>query len=571
MALKLEYINSFLGFGDGNKSGEYFFSQNMRRVGKSLEPRWRMVKSADNSTSSSMYLMDDINWFAEREESGNTFIYAIDTGGDIFKTQDLQDSWSKVSPVFTNAGKGNGLIVDQTSSQRVLFAQDKHLGMYDGVTWNSDWKDFLWDIDADPRPLDTYKDWIVCGNSSTVAILNVTDDSWNAEALTFPKGAKIVDLKSGRNAILVGVNFQNEGALVLWDPETDKSLAPWIWLKGKIKSITKYKGIWIVSAGNEFLVTNGYQIVDTFRPPDVKTSDSTFGPSYPSGATSIKDLFLVNCGEDFQTRRRKGIYIYDFVSRLWEFATAHSEFFTTHSFKALFSSSNQAIYASYDYKVGVSRNCIGRLLSDSTGRSSGEEQTTEHAYVMSPKFGKSGNKKKAKGIVLDYGFSNLTRDYNVPNIDLLVSIYDYQRQLWAYGQTSSTSTRQAEIHVDGTASTARDNAEVGDQIMIGEGVNAGQSKYITEITGEGTVEEKYVLDSNLDDLSETAITFNIIPFKRVGKKTIDSRTIKNNRYYLPIKNSIVGKNFMVKVEMKGTTTTFRLDGLGLLYDEDDLT
>lgn len=554
--IKLEYIKSFLGFGDGNKSGEYYYSQGMKRTMGGIEPRWAVVKSADSSTTS-MTGLDMINWFAERLESSNNQIYALDSANTLWKSQDSLDSWSAVSPVFSATGHGNGLIIDHSGSQRVLFAQDQYLGSYDGTLWKSDFKDFGWDIDAAPRPMDLYEDWVVCGNSSTVALLNVTDDSFAKDSFTLPSGFVVRDLKSGQNGILIGANFRNEGVLVLWDAHSDRSITPWIWTKGTINSIAKYKGIWIVSSGDEFLLTDGYRILQTYQSPDSDITDYQFGPLYPSGMVTSEDYLMVTGGEATVARRRRGLYILDLTTGLWEFATVPDGSTYNTLMTASFVSSTRKFFLSYYSKVGATRNGIGKLQSSSP----------QESFYISPYFGKgSGYEKEAEGIVLDYSLSFQTQNNNLPVQEITAKIYDGSRQLWGYGQAKTASSAKGNLIVDGTI-VAFNHAEVGDEVTILEGLNAGEVRHITAIGGAGTTTETWTLDSDLSELTELNMHFNIMPFKKIGTKTIDTRTIQDNRLYFPVNNSITGRNFMVKVSMKGTTVGIRLDKIGLLYNE----
>ena len=137
MRLKIEKIKNFLGFGHGTKNGEYYHSWGMRSDRRGIKPGWKIVESCRSSTVTGL---DLIKWFDERDET-NPYIYGVDDGGDIFKVQDGLTNWSKVHTPGTTS-HGNGLIVDHSSSQRLLYLQDEYLGSYDGTVWYDTWKDF---------------------------------------------------------------------------------------------------------------------------------------------------------------------------------------------------------------------------------------------------------------------------------------------------------------------------------------------------------------------------------------------------------------------------------------------
>lgn len=565
MGIKIERIKNFLGFGNGTKSGEYYHSSGMRSDRGGIKPGWRIVESCRSSTVASL---DLVKWFDEREETGITpdvRIYAVDNGGDIFRVQDGLTDWSLVHTPGTTS-HGNGLIVDHSSSQRLLYLQDQYVGAYDGVVWYDTWQDFGKSQNIN-RDSDLYEDWVVMCNGSSIALLNITDDSFNAAGFTMPDKFVAAAVKSGQNGILIGANFNNRGVLMLWDGNSDRSIAPWIWLDGEVKAIAKYKGAWVVSTGREYFVTNGYSILKTYKPIDMRIGQYNFGPTYPSGMVTEGDRLFLNSGPlGLPSRQKRGLYILDLLNDLWEFCP-NSKFdtYTNASMGALFISSLNTRYVSYaDTFVSPNQEYIG-TVSDSANSS----------YFVSEEIGGSSPyKKKVEAVIigLDYDFNDyLYEDEgDHPNWKITVKVYNFQGPLWGYAFPKQDGTARNQIVVDGDPQDSFNNAEVGDEITILEGVNAGEIRHITSIADRDTNDEVWVLDRSMSSTIEASVVMNVSPFKKVGEKTITDKDIKDNRLYIPIKSSIIGRKFLVKIVCENPYEAHMLphiSGVSVVYNE----
>lgn len=553
--LKIEEINSFLGFADeGDKKGEYYFSSGFRAKRGGIEPGWLVVQEAKSSSVASLSL---VNWFSERRE-GNPYIYAVNDDGIILKSQDLFGNWAAVHDPGTSS-HGNGLITDHSSSQRVLYAQDQYLGSYDGTVWYDTFKNFGGPLPTttDPRPMDLYENWVVCGNGSQVALLSITDDSWNASAFTLPASFKVNALKSGATGILIGANFSSRGVLILWDALRNRSIAPWLWTTGEIKGIAKYKGIWLVSTGREILLTDGYRIIKSWTFPDTKYSTYNFGPNYPAGMIVDEDKLLISGTGLNYNRLRKGIYILNLATDLWEFCPISTNNIYAGEVYSFFTSSLNTIYVSYtDTSLSPSQEYIGYMVE---GAATG--------IYISPKVGAGNRKKRGKAVVIDLEFD--TESFNVyssAGLTLTAKLFDFQRQLWGVAITNGVGSAADKIPIDGTATTYN-VGEVGDEVTIMNGANAGLIRHVKSIAGAGTASEVWTLDSNLTSAIASGIYINVSPFKLLGTKTITTDSIKENRIYFPIKNAIVGRKFLIKIVANITNMRPHIGPLWFVYDE----
>ena len=75
-----------------------------------------------------------------------------------------------------------------------------------------------------------------------------------------------------------------------------------------------------------------------------------------------------------------------------------------------------------------------------------------------------------------------------------LKIYDFKRQLWGRQLTNDASAAGNLIRVDGT-NIAFSKAQVGDEVTVLDGVNAGLVAHITSIANGGRTPETWTLDT----------------------------------------------------------------------------
>lgn len=556
--LQAEPITNFNGFGIGQGQGEYFHSQGMNRTLFGVTPRWNIVEDVNQSTLTNL---QTLNWFSQGNLGGalaGNFVYGFAPDGRLYKRPFNATTWTEEFLVNFVSSHGNGLIFDQTN--RLLFASDQYLGRFDGNSYVTDWKDFgLSQTTTDFRPMDTYEDWVAIGNKNQIALLNVTDDSWNSNGFNLPTGFNIRCVKSGRTGILIGANFNNRGVLILWEPNYTRSIAPWIWRNSNIQSIVPTDDGWIVITQQDIFKTNGYSIDSILTDfPDHLINDSgILSNVLPQGAEIEGDtLYFWGTSGRFN-RQKSGLYILDLTTKLMEFAPVSSGATYNVTGGAIFFDKKNFISVSYSSVPGAAS--IGRVSNSNPSRAS----------LITQQLGTSDNEKVAEGVKFTFGINPsqvLTTDIT---FDVSVKITRLKRNLFGYAQTRAASTLANILNIDGSLSTSGLNrAQIGDEVTILQGINAGQVRHISAIANQGTNTETWTLDSALPNNTENLVYMNVSPFKFVHKYSF-SNASELKELYFNVQDRIKGKKFLVKLLLENMTSGLMLELKSgqFIYDE----
>lgn len=553
--IKLEQIKAFSGFGSGGKPGEYYHSQGMAASQFGMIPGWVQTTAIDDETLPDLGL---IQWFSQGVISGDTCVLGFARNNKLFNSFDGTAPW-ELAHISSVAGAGNGMIVDQKN--RLLYAQERYLGMSSDLsTFFDDWKDFgasITPVDA-LRPMDTYEDWVVIGNQNNVALLNVTDDSFNTNALNLPDGFLIRCIKSGRTGILIGANFNNRGVLILWNAYSDRSIAPWIWLNASVKSIVPYDAGWIVLTSRNIYITNGYSIQPLIPElPDFPVTTSSLTETLlPQGAEVIEKK-LVFWGGARPNRLKNGLFILNLDTGLFEFAPASNQVLFNLTMGAVFFDSNNRIHTSYSSQTPA-KTYIAKLTN-------GYAANSGQASFISEKLGAGDNEKVAEGVKFTFGLDTRESERYPLTFDATVKIYNFKRTLWNYAQTNNASTTPEVLRVNGDVKTY--TAVVGDEVTILEGVNAGLVRHITSIANPGLSNEQWTLDSVLPSNTESSVLVSVTPFKKVRTYTLSSLS-ELKELYFDIQNKIKGKKFLVKLHLENLgSLTPEVQSGQFIYDE----
>jgi hypothetical protein len=614
--IQVEPIQNFNGFGSGGGQGEYYHSQGMTASLFGIIPGWVMTTAIDSSSLSTLGVGQ---WFTEGVLGGNTYVFSFGSNNNI--VQSLNGTGTPTLAYKPGvSGAGNGMIVDQKN--RLLYAMERYLGMYDGsanyttgtiaVTngsnavvgsgttftsamvdrriviggiwytisvftdathitlssnyagstasglsysiytgWNDKFKDFGASISPTTalRPMDTYEDWVMIGNQNQIALLNVTDDSFNTNALNLPSGLLIRCGKSGRTGILIGANFNSRGVLILWDAFSTRSIAPWIWLNGTIKSIVPVAdstGGWIVITSRNIYITNGYSIQRLIpKLPDFPLTTASLTENLlPQGAELIENN-LIFWGFARANRLKAGLYILNLNTNLFEFVPASNGVLYNLTSGAIFFDSNNHIHTAYS-TLHPSATYIGKLTAGSPGQAS---------YVSGELGLQTDNEKVAEGVKFSFGLDTREIETYALTFNATVKIYNFKRSLWNYAQTNNASTQAGILRVNGDIKSY--TAKVGDEVTVLEGVNAGLIRHITAIANPGINTEQWTLDSVLPSNTESSILLSVTPFRKVRTFTLSSLA-ELTELFFDIQDRIKGKKFLVKLQ---------LDGLGNLTPE----
>lgn len=525
--LKIETIRDFRGFGSGGRAGEFYHAGNMVPSQFGLEANIRI--SEFSATGSP----DRCNWFTEYSGSP----YAVDINGKIFAN--TGGGWG-AARTPGNTSIGNGLITDQKG--RLLYMQNRYLGMYNG-SWTDSWKDFVSSV-ADYQPMETYLDWVLIGRGQYIGLLNITDDSINAEGFTLPSGFNVRAIKSNSHGVLIGANFGNRGVIFLWDAQSDRSISEWIWFDHTIQSICRSGNEWIVTTLKEQFITNGYTVLQklpTF--PDALMQSQNFRCA-PAGTLAINNLLITaNTVIDTvssYTRRKTGVYLLDLTTGLYLFVPVSSGNQAELTMGGLFQDSAAKTYVSYSSTL-TSAKFIAEL----------KNETPAYAWVVAGPFGDGVNSKVAEGVKVELTpGSNAQSLFQVSGFDIAVKVYNFRRQLWGAAVSNATAPATNKIAVNGSGA-GFGNAMVGDEVTILSGANAGEVRHIIAIADQNTSSEVWTLDSALPNLTEDTAVINVQPFQLVKKFSISNATATElaelKDLYFNAKNRVKGKRYLVKI------------------------
>ena len=427
------------------------------------------------------------------------------------------------------------------------------------TAWNDNWKTLFTTSYSDYCPMDLYESDILIGRKNLVlAIHTNNNDTFNGEsspAFELPSGFIIKALKSGKNGILIGANFNARCALVLWDNISTRSIAPWIWIDGQILSIVPYGNNWIVITTKQILITNGYTAENMSYIVDVAVNSSGFDV-LPQGACIMGDYLLIANSKEGYGRNKRGIYIFNIKTKKFEgFAPVLNKNLFS-GFGAIYFDNNYKIHVGYSYDNATYG--IGSLITNGGA---------EKAFYITPPLGDGDNQKVAEGIRLDAGYLN-SEVYNYPGtITIEAKIARAGRPMFGTNATGTASTQADILKIAGSLAL-NFRAFVGDEVTIASGLNAGEVRHIKSIANQGTASETWTLDSALPNLTENAITLYITPFTYVGKIDITSPGEFGDLYF-PVKNKIKGKKFYVKFLFKNPSnaTPIEIYGGHLIYDD----
>lgn len=455
------------------------------------------------------------------------------------------------------------LTANYTGTTNASATHEIYVGWHDGdfattngsVTWAA--KDF----GADISPFNTYtqieafEDVILILRNNKVCRLN-SDDSFNGEAtapFSMPTNFVGRSISSNKNGILMGFNLGNRSVLVLWDNYSTRSIAPWIWLSSNVLTILPYGANWVVITTREILLTNGYTTENLGYPIDNKFTDQDFS-LIPQGATIIKDWLIIGNLNQRLQREKGGLQIFNLKTRLWEYAAMAGNMYGV-SVGAIFSDSGLTTHVSYTPTLPA-KDYIGQLNSGAGNP----------GMYITPPMGDGGNEKIAEGVKVEMGIDEATTSLSSDfGYDIEVSVCNMTRPIWGYAAQKSVATDYTTLTVIGTSYKF---AKVGDQVLISQGLNAGETRTITAISGAGTATEVWTLDRALTNYTEENAIFSIMTFQKISRHVV-SNPVETKDIYFDVKNKIKGKKFLVKVVISNVTGGLvpEIRSVSLIYDD----
>lgn len=423
------------------------------------------------------------------------------------------------------------------------------------------WKDFGTEISANTSdgydrtiPTENYEDTVLFGRANNITTLNILTDTVTTDAspaFNMPEGFDCLSIHQGANGILMGFNFNGKGFLVLWDNYSDRAIAPWIPLNDRLISMCKYKGNWIVITSREIFETNGYSLTLVAE----KVLDMDIDPLAPQihPQTSYvleNDLHFIT---DFSLhgKRRAGLHKMNLETKLIEYIPRGDMEQKTDRVNCI------------EYGASPARLYIGQ--TDSLGYVENSTQSPVSSFISNA-VGQGDNIKHAEAIKLNLGISPsyyglLDETFS---FEVAVKICPLNQQTFTYGLVKTTQTVATELVVNESVYGV---AEVGDEIEIVMGNNAGYSRNIVSKSGSGAT-VTYTLDRALPALCTANDYFFRTKFQLVSAKTFTNVTeIKPELLHFNVKNKTKGKQFLVKVDIEDATVPLEVRPFYFIYDD----
>lgn len=382
-----------------------------------------------------------------------------------------------------------------------------------------------------------------------------SDGSWNDEdtpAFDLPDSMLIRCGAGGANKILLGAEIykSSRSYLVLWDNISIRSIAPWIPLKSKVQAIKPYNGGWIVVTQREILFTDGYSIQTISEGIDPRLGENSFSLT-PYGLQVVGDGAVIANQIGGYTRKRSGIYIFSLKDGSYQYLASLG----THTYNA----TPYAVFLDTAQKLNLS---LETTLPAKKHLTLIKESTPSSATFITNPLAVTGNKKYAEGVKLDLaaleGGETITAD-------VTVKLAATNRRLWGIQKAKIAGVSTTAITVNGTL---LGDVNVGDEITIMEGANAGLVRHITAITGEGTSTEVWTLDEAITSNIEQDAYISLSPFRKVAKKTVTTATELRDMYF-DVKNKYKGKEFLVKVVFSNLSVPIEILGASVVSEEQD--
>jgi len=429
--------------------------------------------------------------------------------------------------------------------------------------WTDEWKDLGSNLNATSDnktaycDMDTYEDTVLIARNNVLMTLNTTTDTLATSAFTLPSQFDILTVKSGINGILLGCNFRNKGVLILWDNYSDRAIAPWLYLNESILGCAKSGDGWIVQTTKNIYYTNGYSLqllASDYLDTSIESTE-LFGAVFtPNQLTVTGENIFMQISRPTTGRKRAGLYRFNIASKLFDYYTPSDMTMYGIQIYSLFYA-NDRLLVGY-YTAHNTRNAIGIL---------NEKKSPRVASLITLPIGVGNDYKLAEGSRMNMGVNSLLNDtaINQKSFTVSLKVGPVERQLNHYAVVKTTTTDKLSLIVDGTvyAGTSK-----GDEVEFLNGDNAGYTRHVSDITGQGTSTETWTLDSELPSDIIAGLTVNISPFRLVDRLYFNSFRDMPEVYF-NAKKAFKAQQFMLKVEIIDATFPVELRQWDWLYDD----
>jgi hypothetical protein len=396
----------------------------------------------------------------------------------------------------------------------------------------------------------SYEGDILFPRQSRISRYNYTDASFNTD------GDGIFDAPSsyywrlgsaGQNGILLGLEpIRGNGSyLVLWDNRSNRSIAPWIPLTSVVQSIKPYDSGWMVITEREIIFTNGYSKRTVSKGFDNRISEPSFSV-IPNGMLIVDDKIIIANAIGGYTKKRSGTYVYDILDNSYEYIAPLGQHTYNVTPLAVHMDMNKAVNISYSTSLPAKKYLTSIM-----------DTVAPRAYLITKPLSLTGDDQYAGAIKADFA---VIEGADFISGVISAKITPLNRRIFGVQKAKIAGASTSQITVDGTTLS---DVQLGDEITIMEGVNAGSTRHISSISGTGTATEVWTLDSVLPSNIEADCYISVTPFQKASTKTITSATELRGMLF-NVQNRYKGKQFMVKFYFSGMTVPIELLEAGII-------
>jgi len=407
----------------------------------------------------------------------------------------------------------------------------------------------------DVNPHANYEDTVLIGRNNQLSTFNVVSDSVAANAIDFPNGFNIRNLLVGSTGILIVANFNERGYVALWDNDATRSIAPWIPFQSKITGATVLDSQFIIRTLGSFYITDGYS--ERLLKTDFLDQDT-----FPERTENRDNMANTNDGfymgldsEGYHGKAKSGIYHYHSSTELFTHLRASAaslkdlELISTHS-----DPSSGRVFFSTETDGTTSFKYLEK------------NKASDYASYISEELVPGPNKKYASSVYLDISVADPAYQDNPISFTVVCKVASVDQQMQTESAIKTTMTENDEIVVDETVYA---EATLGDEVVILEGNNAGQTRNIESIADGGTDTATYTLDRDLDNLSDADTEITLTPFRLVGVQTYTDEDRVPDVFF-DVKNDVKGRRFMLKVEIIDADIPLELRPSYFVYENDTI-
>ena len=327
-------------------------------------------------------------------------------------------------------------------------------------------------------------------------------------------------IRSGPTGILIGANFGYQGALILWDGNSIGAKVPWKWVQGQILSIALYGENWIVKTQRQVLITNGTTITELFGVFD----DPLAFRNYDNEDLSRQQLLVINNTLIFTIsghtsiqsyeygKMKPGLYLYNLATHLWNYIPVPTQSTINIFTGAVFADvdfNNRILFGYRDVTAG--KNFIAQLINTPASKAQWVSEAVGLGHIKYTKGLLGPTDKSAEAVILNLGVLNSITDPATLSFNVALKVYNFRRQLWGHAVTNAQIAGLNQVQIDGTSADNYD-AQVGDEVTLLNGINAGEIGHITGIANKGLSNETWMLDATAPSETEEGISLQVQPF-----------------------------------------------------------